>query len=346
MQSSRDIKTCLDNLLASNDKVFIVPHNRPDMDALGAAIGMSLICNKKGKENYIVIDDKIEKLDSVTRKVVDEIYLNFNIIKLEDLDKLISDKSLMIAVDVNTKERVCVKDYLTSFNDIMIIDHHNENENTIDTPHKYIDIRWSCACEEVTRLLAQFGVKITPCEANYLLAGIILDTGIQVPKPNVNNTTLSAILKLTNRGANLFYVNNLFAEDTEYEKDTQNLTNNVESYGFSISFDNTNKIYDLETIAKKANQLLRRQVGASFVIAYIASDTVQISARSKGAIDVSKVMNLFGGGGAPYSAAAQIKNVTVDEVKNKLYNILVPQVDFMQDVKEVEESGPQLKLVP
>ena len=56
MQSSRDIKKCLDKLLDNNDTVFIVPHNRPDMDAIGASIGMSLICNKKGKENYIVIN--------------------------------------------------------------------------------------------------------------------------------------------------------------------------------------------------------------------------------------------------------------------------------------------------
>ena len=112
MQNSKDIKACLDKLLSKNDRVFIVPHNRPDMDALGAAIGMSLICNKKGKDNYIVIDDEINKIESVTRKVVEEIYPDYKIINSKEAERLINNNSLMIAVDVNKRDLVCVKDYL------------------------------------------------------------------------------------------------------------------------------------------------------------------------------------------------------------------------------------------
>ena len=54
MQDSKNIKQTLDMLLSENDTVFIVPHNRPDFDAIGAAMGMSLICKKNKKKNYIV----------------------------------------------------------------------------------------------------------------------------------------------------------------------------------------------------------------------------------------------------------------------------------------------------
>ena len=49
MEDTMNIKQCLDKLFSENDMVFIVPHNRPDMDALGSAIGMSLICKKNKK---------------------------------------------------------------------------------------------------------------------------------------------------------------------------------------------------------------------------------------------------------------------------------------------------------
>ena len=55
MQDSKNIKQTLDMLLSENDTVFIVPHNRPDFDAIGAAMGMSLICKKnKHIEKYIM----------------------------------------------------------------------------------------------------------------------------------------------------------------------------------------------------------------------------------------------------------------------------------------------------
>lgn len=46
MDNSAYIKASLDRLLEENDNVFIVPHIRPDFDAVGAAIGIALICKK------------------------------------------------------------------------------------------------------------------------------------------------------------------------------------------------------------------------------------------------------------------------------------------------------------
>ena len=345
MQSSRDIKTCLDNLFEENDRVFIVPHNRPDMDALGAAIGMSLICNKKGKECYIIIHDDIEKLESVTRKVIEDIMPRFKIIKASDLERYITDKSLMIAVDVNKDYLVSVKGDLGKFKDICILDHHKEDEHTINAKYKFIDDKLSSTCEEVSRLVFHYGIKLQPDEANYLLAGIVLDTN-KLNKPSVNTETLSVITKLTSKGANLYFANNLFIEDFEHDRAIQKLVDNTGfvNYGFAIASDNTNKIFEIEDIAKASDYLLRYQVNATFAIAYISEDTVSISARSKGVIDVSKIMRLFGGGGNEHSAAARIQGITVDEVKDKLYQILMPTT-YLDQVDINKDKGPQLKLV-
>lgn len=337
MQSSRDIKECLDKLLENNDKVFIVPHNRPDMDALGAAIGMSLICDKKGKENYIVINDQIEKLESVTRKVIMDISSRFNIINASEAESMLSDKSLMIAVDCNKKYLVSVSPFIDRFNDTFILDHHNIDENTIQSGNTFIDEKMSSTCEEISRLLFMYGIKLSADEANYILAGIILDTN-KLNKPNINGETLSVITKLVNKGASLYYVNNMFIEDFEHDRAIQKLVDNTGfiNYGFAIASDKdgSNRVYEIEDIAKAADYLLKYQVNATFAIAYIDEETISISARSKGIIDVSKILRLFGGGGNEHSAAARIKGMGIEEIKNKLSQILIPTT-YLENVEPI-----------
>ncbi|MBQ6285724.1 MAG: DHH family phosphoesterase [Bacilli bacterium] len=350
MQSSRDIKDCLDKLLENNDVAFIVPHNRPDMDALGAAIGMSLICEKKGKKSYIVINDQIEKLESVTRKVIMDISSRFNIINASEAESMMTDRSLMIAVDCNKKYLVSVSPFMDKFHDTFILDHHNIDENTIQSANTFIDEKMSSTCEEISRLLFMYGIKLSADDANYILAGIILDTN-KLNKPNINGETLSVITKLVNKGASLYYVNNMFIEDFEHDRAIQKLVDNTGfiNYGFAIACDKdeSNRVYEIEDIAKAADYLLKYQVNATFAIAYIDENTISISARSKGIIDVSKIMKLFGGGGNEHSAAARVKDSSIEEVKNKLCQILIPTT-YLDNVEPVfpKKDVIERKLTP
>ena len=66
-------------------------------------------------------------------------------------------------------------------------------------------------------------------------------------------------------------------------------------------------------------------------MAYIDEETISMSARSKGLIDVSKIMRLFGGGGNEYSAAAKINGKTLPEIKSYLVSILLPGA-FIENV--------------
>lgn len=326
MQDSRNIKNTLDELLSKNDRVFIVPHNRPDMDALGSAIGMSLICKKNKKRSFIVIDDNVEKLESATRKVIEEIESEFDIIKASDIPNYITDKSMMICVDVNKNYLISTKKYLDDFSDVLVIDHHKTDEHTIKTPYLFVDDKLSSACEEVSRLLFLYGVKISKDHANYLLAGIILDTN-RLSK-NVSTDTFSVATKLTSRGADATIANNMFLEDFEHDRAIQRLVDNTTfpTFIFAIASDKEDrgKIYDVEDIAKASDYLLKYQVNATFAIGYIDEETVSISARSKGIIDVSKIMRLFGGGGNEHSAAARVKNMNIEDIKKVLNEVLIP----------------------
>lgn len=333
MQNSRDIKATLDSLLLENDQVFIVPHKRPDFDAIASSIGMSLICQKNNKKSYIVIDDEIDKLESETRKMIESIKDEFEVITSKEVKSLITDRSLMIAVDTNKEYLVPTEQYLNVFNRIFVLDHHKTDNHTIHTPYLFTDATLSSASEEVSRLLFLYDIKLKPEYATYLLAGIILDTNKM--SINVSKQTYEVAGELTSRGASPLIANNMFLEDFEHDRAIQRLVDNTDfqTFMFAIASDSedSGRIYEPEDIAKAADYLLKYNINCSFAMAYIDDETISMSARSKGLIDVSKIMRLFGGGGNEYSAAAKINGKTLPEIKSYLVSILLPGA-FIENV--------------
>ena len=339
MMDSVSVNRRLLKLLKENDRVFIVPHNRPDMDAIGASIGMALICKKHKKMCFIVIDDETEKLESATKKVINEIGNEFDIIRASEIPSLITKKSLMICVDVNKSNLISTKKYLDIFNDVFVLDHHKTDDNTIKTNHLFVDESLSSTCEEVSKLLFLNEVDFSMDHANYLLAGIILDTN-RLSK-NVSSETFNVASKLTDKGADAMVANNMFLEDFEHDRAIQRLVDNTifPTYVFAIASDkeDSHKIYDVEDIAKASDYLLKYQVNATFAIAYIDEETISISARSKGIIDVSKIMAVFGGGGNEHSAAARIKDMSIEEVKSKLNSMIIP-FNYTEEIVEKDKK--------
>lgn len=326
MQDTMVIKQSLDKLFSESNTVFIVPHNRPDMDALGSAIGMALICKKNKKKCYIVINDELDKIEAATRKVIEELGNSFDIINLNDVEELLTNDSLMIAVDVNKTYLVSTENMLDRFKNIMVIDHHKMDEKTIKTGYLFVDEGLSSTCEEMSRLLFSYNVRLTKDQANYLLAGIILDTNKM--SKNVSENTYAVASKLVARGADATVANNMYLEDFEHDRAIQKLVDNTvfPTYIYAIACDKEGSglVYSVEDIAKASDYLLKYQVNATFAIARIDEETISISARSKGIIDVSRIMALFGGGGNIHSAAARVKGMKLEEAREKLCSIINP----------------------
>lgn len=347
MDNSVRIKASLDRLLDENDNVFVVPHIRPDFDAVGSALGIALICKKNNKNCFIVIDDDYDKLEPETRKVLESIKGNFNFIRSNDLPVYLTPRSLMVAVDANKDYLLCTKKYLNEFKNIVVIDHHKTDEHTIKTPYLYVDESISSVCEEVSRLLFLYGVKLSPDYANYLLAGIILDTN-KLSK-NTSAKTFEIASKLTASGADPTIANNMFLEDFEHDRAIQRLVDNTDfqNYIFAIASDSedSGRIYEPEDIAKAADYLLKYNINCSFAMAYIDDITISVSARSKGLIDVSKIMRLFGGGGNEYSAATKIRGKSLQEVKSLLISSLMPGA-YIEDanISFVDENPMKLTM--
>src|SRR5699024_3150295 len=76
------------------------------------------------------------------------------------------------------------------------------------------------------------------------------------------------------------------------------------------------EFYETVIVAQAADKLLTVDtVKASFVIAKINEETITISARSLGDINVQLIMESLGGGGHLTNAATQLKDVSLEEAE-------------------------------
>lgn len=316
------LKEQLDQRIRKCSNVFITGHNGPDFDAIGSSIGLLTYATAIGKKAYIIVDDEPTKIEPGVKKIIDEHKDKFHIITRKEFEALHDEKSLLILTDVNKKNMISLENDLDKVGEIIIIDHHSENEYTVDTPHKFISTSSSSASEIVTQLLSLSKIKYDKEVANYLLAGISLDT--HRFKQNTSSVTHDVAKKLIEQGANIDEINKLFLEEFDSYCKISNLILNGTTIkkvtdsvlapiqvSFTLNKNAPNTIYLKEDLAKTADKMMKFQgVDASFAIGYVDEDkTVHVSARSGKRVNVAKIMNVLNGGGNNQSAGARIEKV-------------------------------------
>lgn len=323
MGDIKNLKHELEQKIMEADKVIIVPHNSIDFDAIGSAIGLSLIAKKYKKTPYIIVNDPVYKIDHGVQLIIDDAKRYVSIINRDKYSQVHTESNLFILTDVNKTHLICLNDKMTSGN-IVIIDHHDEDQSTISASYKYIDMYASSSSEIVAKLLCAFKIKPNDDISNYLLSGIYLDTN-RLTK-NASPETMKTIAKLLESGANINKVTDLFAEDFISDRRVQELVSKAKITTFSVATvcADDNYEYTREELAKVADYLLKYKVDAAFAIGGIGDDTISISARSKERVNVGAVMQNLEGGGNQYSAATKLTNCTIEEAHEKLIKIIQP----------------------
>lgn len=326
MQDVKDLKNIIDKKIKESNNVFITFHNCVDIDAIASAIGLSYIIRKIGKEPYIILNDSYDKIEKGAKKILDVEIKNFNIIPLEIYNELKTNNDLLIVVDANKEKQVCCREYLSDFKDIIIIDHHKEEEDTIKTEYKYIK-KVSSASEIIIELFNLYKFKINENLSNYLLAGIYLDTNKY--SVNCSYRTMELVSKLMKKGADTLKVSEFFEEDFFSDRKIQELVGKATfiTENIALCIADKNIKYTKAELAKVADYLLKYKIDAVFAAGFIDDEIISISARSKGNIDVSEIMKNFGGGGHVYSAASELKDVSFDDISKKLNKILNKKSD-------------------
>ena len=344
MINENKLKKTIERLVENSSNVFIIGHNEPDFDSIGSAIGLQVLCTYLNRRSFIVVDDK--ELEAGVKRIVENNYFNYSIINKEECLNRINKKSLLIMTDVNPYYLISLKDDLDRFKNIIVIDHHKDSKDTVDTEYKFIDINKSSASEIIANLLSTYkNLHINSKTANYLLSGIVLDT--RRFRKNTSVDTMNAARYLIKKGAQNDYVDDLFLSEFEEDKKINNLvfrntifrmfaSSNLENknIAFVLNREEPKTIYKREELAKAADQLLKYRVDASFAIGYINDEVISISGRSKSDIDVSDILsNLENvqGGGNPTSAGAKAKDTTPIYMENI---IIEKTTEYLQETHD------------
>jgi cyclic-di-AMP phosphodiesterase len=165
--------------------------------------------------------------------------------------------------------------------------------------------------------------KIQMLEATALLAGIIVDTKSFTLRTGAR--TFDAASYLRSHGADTILVQKFLKEDINTYIRRAKIIENVYFYRDSIVISKgADDVYsDHVLIAQAADTLLTMDgVSASFVISKRSEDTIGISARSLGDINVQVIMENLEGGGHLTNAATQMYDITTDEAETLLQNAI------------------------
>ena len=136
--------------------------------------------------------------------------------------------------------------------------------------------------------------------------------------------TFEAAAFLRRKGADTVEVKRLFSNSIDTYRAKYQLVSNAEIYNSCAVTAADEDCPDIRIAsAQAADELLGVQgVNASFVL-YSSAGTVNISARSLGAVNVQVVMEKLGGGGHRTIAGAQLPGATVEEAKEKIKNVIL-----------------------
>jgi len=324
MQDIKNLRVNLEQKILQSGNIVIVPHVGIDFDAIGSAIGISLIVKKLKKASFVLIDDPIYKVDHGVQLIIDEAKEKYPIVNKEKYFQIAPPNDLFILTDVNKANMICLKEKLNDKEKVVIIDHHTEDQTTIESNYKYINTNISSASEIVTKLLNLYKIKPSSDVANYLLAGIYLDTN-KLTK-NISSDTMKNVAYLLDSGANMNTVTDLFAEDFNSDRRVQELVSKAKiiTYSIALILADEGVEYTKEELAKAADYLLKYKVDAAFSIGNIGNNTISISARSKEKIDVGSIMQELNGGGNQYSGATKLENISIEEANKRLIKLIKP----------------------
>ena len=317
----------LKEMLVTKDQVIIMGHKKPDIDCLGAAIGIYRLASMMDKKAHIVINEITSSIRPAMNSFMgSNVYPEDMFYNSEQALEAVDPNTVLIVVDVNRPNYTECEELLSHTKNIVVIDHHRQSGEIIEhATLSYIEPFASSACEMVAEIL-QYSMdkpKLRPAEADAMYAGILVDTDNFVTKTGVR--TFEAASFLRKSGADMTRVRKAYRTDMISYKQLSEGVARAEIYmdNFAISDVPTEGV-DSPTVlaAKVANDLLDvDNVRASFVLSKL-DNVVYISARSIDDVNVQVIMEHFGGGGHGTVAGAQIENVTIEEAKQQIRELL------------------------
>ncbi len=156
--------------LRAAKKLWVVPHERPDADALGAALGLKAILGQRGAEVAVISADAPPAVYDVIPTIREVV--------LEAPDWVPDTIVLVDCADPKRAGRIGdLINALPAATPRILIDHHVSNETT--WPLAWVDAKAAATCEMVSLIGLALETDLSVDQgglATTLAAGVIMDT--------------------------------------------------------------------------------------------------------------------------------------------------------------------------
>ena len=302
--------------IKSATSVLIMTHMRPDGDAFGSSLALSTALDNLGIANEVCVETDIPS----------------NLTFIKGIDKVkkapTREYDLLVTVDCSDEQRLGAlqSEFLLAKRkkiDTVNVDHHISNIGFA----KYNFVReCSANCMNVATLIADMGAPFDKKTSEYLLIGLLTDSG-NFSHDDVTEETFLLAAKLVKAGADIRYCNYMLfktqpkARAALYAKTMS---------GIRYYHDDR---FAVIVISKENMELCGADNGMTegFVDFPLNVDTVEVAAsvmevkkgqykislRSKEYADVNKIAGVYGGGGHIRAAGCMLFG-DVEEVLDKL----------------------------
>ena len=319
---ARVVAHAVREIIENADEVFIMGHHNEDFDCFGAAIGVAKMAHELKKPVHIVLSDMNEGIDKLTDLLRDAPEYEGLLVRAEDLETIDSLNPVLFVVDTHIPHLVAAPVLLERIAQVIVIDHHRRSgESFIKSPLLvYIEPASSSTSELVTELLMYFNddLVLSRLAATALYSGIVVDTKNFTVQTGIR--TFEAAAYLRRGGADPVVVRHLFRADFDTEKALSTAKAGARLFpGGLITARFPAVIPNVQAIAGQvADALLRIEgVRMSLVFFQLDADTVGISARSTGELNMQVIMESFGGGGHQNVAGAQVKGEPLASIEER-----------------------------
>lgn len=322
----------LREFISTKDKVVVMGHQIPDIDAFGAAIGVYRAAKMLDKNAHIVLGDVNSSIRPWMNLFLDNPDYEKNMfVNHAEAREIVDNNTVVVVVDTNKPSMTECEEILHQTKTIVVLDHHRQGSEVIQNAVlSYIEPYASSACEMIAEILQYFSdsVRLRNREADCIYAGLIVDTNNFMTKTGVRTFEAAAFLRRC--GADVTRVRKMFRNDMSSYKARAEAVRQAEVFmsSYTISTCPAENLENPTVVgAQAANELLNIVgVKASFVITEF-NNRVYISARSIDEVNVQIIMERIGGGGHINIAGAQLDGMTVEQAKEKVKETIVAMTE-------------------
>lgn len=316
---SRVMANTLAELMRDSSRILVMGHRFADLDSVGSAVGVCCLARKLGVKVNVVIDLNKNASRLLLERLRREPEYKDMFISPQEAMLRADGRTLLVVVDTSRPEQVEDADLLNACNRVAVIDHHRVAATYIhNAALGFIEPYASSVSELMAEILQELAepTDILRCEAEAMLAGIVLDTKSFAIR--TGERTFDAAAYLRRAGADTTEVKKLFQTDMEDTVSRYKIMQSAELYK-NVAIAAPKEPQSRVVAAQAADELLNISgVDASIVVAPDGKGGAFASARSIGELNVQIIMEKLGGGGNRSAAAVQFTNISIPEAVEKV----------------------------